>query len=116
MVTRRRSGNIWRLREANPGVGEPLDGLRTHYGLLAHRILTAPLERHLRRGDPQAYLDLRVGLVLLAVHEGFSGFIMTGEAADFMAAVMAPHPLELADDRQLVHDRNEFVRRDGRRR
>jgi len=87
--------------------------LRTHYGLLAHRILTAPLERHLRGGAPQAYLDLRAGLVLLAVHEGFSGFIMTGEAADFMAAIMAPHPLELADDAHLVHDRNEFVREMG---
>jgi hypothetical protein len=104
---------LWRLREANPGVGEPLDRLRTHYGLLAHRILTAPLERHLRGGDPQAYLDLRAGLVLLAVHEGFSGFIMTGEAADFMAAIMAPHPLELADAAGLVHDRNEFVREMG---
>ena len=101
---------LWRLREANPGLGEPLDRLRQHYMALAGRILAAPLERHLAGADSQAYLDLRVALVLLAVHEGFSGFIMTGEAADFVAAVMAPHALELADAGGLVDVRNEFVR------
>jgi hypothetical protein len=105
---------LWRLREANPGLGEPLDRLRSHYGLLAHRIVSTPLEHHLAGGDAQAYLDLRVALVLLAVHEAFTGFIMTGEAADFMAAVMAPHPLELTDGARLVHARNEFVREMGR--
>src|SRR6476646_5847609 len=105
---------LWRLREANPGLGEPLEQLRTHYNLLAGRIVTAPLERHLVGGNTQAYLDLRVALALLAVHEGFSGFIMTGEAADFMAATMAPHPLELVGAAQLVCARNEFVREMGR--
>jgi hypothetical protein len=105
---------LWRLREANPGLGEPPERLRSHYHLLAHRILSAPLEHHLVGGEPAAYLDLRVALVLLAVHEGFSGFIMTGEAADFLAAVMAPHPLELTDAARLVHDRNEFVREMGK--
>src|SRR6476469_6132297 len=101
---------LWRLREANPGLGEPLEQLLTHYNLLAGRILTVPFERHLVGGDTQAYLDLRVALALLAVHEGFSGFIMTGEAADFMAATMAPHPLELVGAAELVCARNEFVR------
>jgi hypothetical protein len=105
---------LWRLREANPGLGEPLDRLRQHYTALASRILTAPLDRHLVGGDPQAYLDLRVALVLLAVHEGFSGFIMTGEAADFVTAVMAPHALDLVDAERLVDARNEFVRQMGR--
>jgi len=105
---------LWRLREANPGLGEPPERLRSHYNLLAHRILSAPFEHHLVGGEPAAYLDLRVALVLLAVHEGFSGFIMTGEAADFMAAVMAPHPLELTDGAKLVHARNEFVREMGK--
>jgi len=104
---------LWRLREANPGLGEPADCLRSHYRILAHRILFAPLERHLVGGTPSAYLDLRVALVLLAVHEGFSGFVMTGEAADFMAAVMAPHPLELTDPTGLVDARNQFVREMG---
>jgi hypothetical protein len=105
---------LWRLREANPGLGEPPDRLRIHYRYLAHRILTAPLDHHLAGGDAAAYLDLRIALLLLAVHEGFSGFIMTGEAADFMAAVMAPHPLELRDPATLVSARNEFVREMGR--
>ncbi|HKT60914.1 MAG TPA: hypothetical protein VJQ46_12765, partial [Gemmatimonadales bacterium] len=105
---------LWRLREANPGLGEPLDRLRQHYNALAARILAAPLERHLVGGDAQAYLDLRVALVLLAVHEGFSGFIMTGEAPDFLAAVMAPHALQLLHAERLVQARNEFVREMGR--
>jgi hypothetical protein len=105
---------LWRLREANPGLGEPLDRLRQHYNALAARILAAPLERHLARGNAQAYLDLRVALVLLAVHEGFSGFIMTGEAADFVAAVMAPHSLDVVDADHLIDARNEFVREMGR--
>jgi hypothetical protein len=105
---------LWRLREANPGLGEPPDRLRDHYRVLAHRILSAPFERQLVGGDAAAYLDLRVALVLLAVHEGFSGFIMTGEAADFTAAVMAPHALELTDGDRLVQDRNEFVREMGK--
>src|SRR5690349_11242540 len=105
---------LWRLREANPGLGEPLDRLRQHYTELASRILTAPLDRHLAGADVQAYLDLRVALVLLAVHEGFSGFIMTGEAGDFVAAVMAPHSLHLVDAERLVDARNEFVSQMGR--
>jgi hypothetical protein len=105
---------LWRLREANPGLGEPREQLRTHYNLLARRILTTPLEDHLVGGDTQAYLDLRVALALFAVHEGFSGFIMTGEAADFMAAIMAPHPLELDGAAELLRSRNEFVREMGR--
>ena len=32
---------------------------------------------------------------MLAAHESFSGFIMAGEAADFPAAVMAPHGFRL---------------------
>jgi hypothetical protein len=105
---------LWRLREANPGLGEPLDRLRQHYTELASRILSSPLDRHLVGGDAQAYLDLRVAMVLLAVHEGFSGFIMTGEAADFVAAVMAPYSLHLVDAERLVDARNEFVHEMGR--
>jgi hypothetical protein len=105
---------LWRLREANPGLGEPAERLRAHYTTVAQRIVAAPLEHHLVGGEAEAYLELRVALVLLAVHESFSGFIMTGEAADFLAAVMAPHPLELTDPARLVHARNEFVREMGR--
>jgi hypothetical protein len=104
---------LFRLREANPGVGEPADGLRAHFARLADSVLSAPLEQSLPGGDETAYLELRVGLILLAVHEGFSGFIMTGEAADFMAAVMAPHPLTVADPAGLVAARNAFVREMG---
>jgi hypothetical protein len=101
---------LYRLREANPGVSEPPERLRAHYAATAQAILTAPIERSLAAGDETAYLDLRVALVLLAVHEGFSGFIMTGEAADFVAAVMAPHRLELQEGEPLVAARNQFVR------
>jgi hypothetical protein len=101
---------LFRVREANPGLGESVEQLRDHYARLAATLLSAPLDRHLRGGDPDAFLDLRVALILLAVHEGFSGFIMTGEAADFVAAVMAPHTLEVADPGTLIEARNRFVR------
>ena len=101
---------LFRLREANPGVSEPPERLRAHYGAMAQAILTAPIERSLTGGDEPAYLEMRVALVLLAVHEGFSGFIMTGEAADFLAAVMAPHGLQLQDGGSLIASRNAFVR------
>ena len=98
------------VREANPGVGGSPEDIVQHYRRLAAAILEAPLGRHLRDGSEEAYLDLRVALVLLAVHEGFSGFIMTGEAADFMAAIMAPHSFRLQDPGVLVEGRNGFVR------
>ncbi len=104
---------LFRVREANPGLGESRERLRGHYGRLARALLDAPLERHLTGGDEAAYLELRVALVLLSVHEGFSGFIMTGEAADFVAAIMAPHGLALHDAGDLIEARNRFVREMG---
>jgi hypothetical protein len=100
---------LYRMREANPGLGESVEGLRATYAQLAERILNAPLDRYLKQGDDAAYLDLQVSLILLAVHEGFSGFIMTGEAADFVASVMAPHRLTVCDANDLIQTRNEFV-------
>ncbi len=99
------------MRVANPGVGGTPDDFQRHYHGVAHTILSAPVAHHLCNGTDEAYLDLRVGLVLLAVHEAFSGFIMTGEAADFMAAVMLPHSLRLNDPGALIEARNEFVHR-----
>lgn len=101
---------LYRIREPNPGIGESPEQLRANYTQLAERIVNAPFDRFLTGGDEAAFTDLRVALVLLAVHEGFSGFIMTGEAADFMASVMAPHRLAICDVQNLVEDRNEFVR------
>jgi hypothetical protein len=105
---------LYRVREANPGLGESAEGLRAHYGRLAQSLVTAPLDRYLTGGDEGAYLDLRVALILLAVHEGFSGFIMTGEAADFLASVMAPHALAIHDATGLIDARNQFVQEMGK--
>ena len=99
---------LWRVREANPGVGESVGQFRQHYRALAEVIVAAPMRRYLT-GDEAALLDLRTALLMLAVHEGFSGFIMTGEAADFLAAVMAPHRLTLHATRPMVARRNAFV-------
>ena len=97
------------VREQNPGVagvaGRCLPPLPR--GRARHHAGTGGTPSS--RGTHEAYLDLRVGLVLLAVHEGFTGFIMTGEAADFMAAVMLPHSLRLTDPGVLVERRNRFV-------
>jgi hypothetical protein len=102
---------LWRIREANPGVGGSEDDFRRRYRELAASLLEARLETHLQGGSEDAYLDLRVALILLAAHEGFSGFIMTGEAADFLAAAVCPHAFTLAGAERLVDLRNDFVRR-----
>lgn len=101
---------LWRVRQANPGVGDSEPHFRRHFLDLARAICEAPLTRHLQ-GTEEGLLDLRVALVLLAPHEGFSGFIMTGEAADFVTAAMCPHPFTLVDAPRLIGLRNEFVSR-----
>ena len=102
---------LWRIRQANPGAGASEEEFRRRFRELAGSLLEAQLGNHLRGGTEEAYLDLRVALILLAAHEGFSGFIMTGEAADFLAAAVSPHTFSLAGAERLVESRNEFVHR-----
>jgi hypothetical protein len=102
---------LWRIREANPGVGASEEDFRRRYRDLAASVLEAQLGMHLREGSDEGYLDLRVTLMLLAAHEGFSGFIMTGESADFLAAAVCPHAFTLEGADRLVELRNEFVHR-----
>jgi len=100
---------LWRVRRADPGedgAGEQIPG---RYSDLVRAVMSAPLSQYLTDGTAEAYLDLRVLLVMLAAHETFSGFIMAGEAADFTAAVMAPHSFRLLRPSVLVERRNEFV-------
>lgn len=104
---------LFRVREANPGLGESRESLRSHYTELGTSLLGTVLDRHLAAPEEEAWIELRVTLILLAVHEGFSGFIMTGEAADFVASVMAPHQLALRDTATLTEARNRFVREMG---
>lgn len=101
---------FWQVRQANPGAGGTTEEFRSRYRELASALLAVPLDRYLAGGSDDAYLNLRVALILLAVHEGFSGFIMTGEAADFVTSAMLPHHLSLLDAAELVERRNEFVR------
>ncbi len=105
---------LWHVRQANPGVGQTPEELRSQYRALAGALVAARLDPYLGDGTAEAYLDLKVALILLAVHEPFSGFIMTGEAADFLASVMAPHPLTLRLADALVERRNGFVTEMGR--
>jgi hypothetical protein len=100
---------LWRVRRANPGMGGTGEHIQRQYNELARSIMAAPLGQYLQDGTPEAYLDLRVTLIVLAAHETFSGFIMAGEAADFLAAVMSPHSLRLARASTLADRRNEFV-------
>jgi hypothetical protein len=100
---------LWRVRQPNPGVAESAEQFRERFRVLAGALMAAPLTRYLEGGSEEAYLDLRVTLVLLAVHESFSGFIMTGEAPDFVAAVMAPHALGIRSAEELIELRNGFV-------
>ena len=72
---------LYRIREANPGLGESPEQLRANYTRLADGMVNTTLELTWATAMRPPFLDLRVTLALLAVHEGFSGFIMTGEAA-----------------------------------
>lgn len=100
---------LWRVRRANPDAGHSNEQTLRKYFDLGQAIMAAPLGRHLDRGSDEAYLDLRVALVMLAAHESFSGFIMAGESADFLAAVMAPHSFSLNGAAELLERRNDFV-------
>ena len=105
---------LWRVRRANPGLGGTGEQVRQQYEDMAKAIMAAPIAHFLRDGTEEAYLDLRVTLIILAAHETFSGFIMAGEAADYAAAVMAPHRLRLVSAEALVERRNDFVQEMGR--
>ena len=101
---------LWRVRRTNPSVDETGEQVQRQYSDVVRAVMSAPLSQYLPDGTTEAYLDLRVLLVMLAAHETFSGFIMAGEAADFTAAVMAPHAFRLTRAAVLVERRNEFVR------
>jgi hypothetical protein len=100
---------LWRVRRADPEAAGTSEQVRRKYVDLAASVLATPLDRHLDRGTEDAYLDLRAALIMVAAHESFSGFIMAGESADFMAAVMAPHSLSLVGSGDLLERRNSFV-------
>ena len=93
---------LWRVRRADPDVSGSSEQILRKYLDQAYSIMATPLDRHLDRGSEDAYTDLRVALVLLAAHETFSGFIMAGESADFMASVMLPHSFSLTGILELV--------------
>jgi len=102
---------LWRIRQANPGVGETEEQIRERYRELARSVLEAPLTRTLRPADALAMRELRVALILLAAHEGFTGFIMTGDAPEFVASALSPHGFELVNPPALMDARNAFVHR-----
>jgi hypothetical protein len=99
---------LWRVRRATPD-SSGNEQVPRQYLDMADSIMAAPLDRHLEKGSEDAYLDLRVALVMLAAHETFSGFIMAGESAEFVASVMAPFSLSLTGAGELLVLRNSFV-------
>jgi hypothetical protein len=100
---------LWRVRRADPDVRGNYEQVHRKYHDLAKAVMATPLDRHLDRGTEEGYLDLRVALIMLTAHEFFSGFIMAGESADFVAAVMAPHSFSLVGIAELLERRNTFV-------
>jgi hypothetical protein len=99
---------LWRVRRVSPGVDSP-DQVHRRYVDLARAVMAAPIDGDLALGSDDAYLYLRTALVMVAAHEGFSGFIMAGEAAYFVSAVMAPYGFSLTDGHDLLCQRNAFV-------
>jgi hypothetical protein len=104
---------LWRVRRASAEIHGTNEQVLRKYHDLARAVMATPLDRHLERGTEEGYLDLRVALIMLAAHEFFSGFIMAGEAADYMAAVMAPHSFSLVGISELIERRNSFVSQMG---
>jgi len=100
---------LWRVRRADPDDRGTSEQIRARFQELAEAIMATPLDRFLDRGSEDAYLELRVVLILLAAHETFSGFIMAGESADYLAAAMVPHSFSLTGTRDLLQRRNSFV-------
>ena len=106
---------LWRVRRADPDdISETSEQIQQKYLELGHTIMATPLDRHLDLGSEDAYLDLRVGLVLLAAHETFSGFIMAGESAEYMTSLMLPYSFSLVGAAELVERRNAFLAEMGR--
>jgi hypothetical protein len=105
---------LWRVRRANPDDSGSSEQILAKFQDLAEAIMATPLDRFLDRGTDEAYLELRVALIMLAAHETFSGFIMAGESADYLAAVMVPHSFSLNGTRDLLQRRNSFVAEMGR--
>jgi hypothetical protein len=64
---------LWQVRQANPGVGGCEAEFRRRFRAVAEALLNAPLTGSLRPADDAGARELRVALVLLAAHEGFSG-------------------------------------------
>jgi hypothetical protein len=105
---------LWRVRRADPNSRGTTEQVLRKYLDLAETIMATPLSRHLDKGSEEGYLDLRVALVVLAAHESFSGFIMAGEAADFIASAMIPHSFSLVGAPELLERRNRFVQEMGK--
>jgi hypothetical protein len=105
---------LWRIRRASPDVTGSSEQILRKYRDQAYSIMATPLDRHLDHGSDEGYLELRVALMLLAAHETFSGFIMAGQSADFLAAVMAPYSFSLTGTPELLERRNSFVADMGR--
>ena len=105
---------LWRVRRADPDDSGTSEQVLAKFQELAAAIMATPLDRFLDRGSDEAYLDLRIALILLAAHETFSGFIMAGESADYLAAVMVPHSFSLTGTKDLLERRNSFVAEMGR--
>jgi hypothetical protein len=105
---------LWRIRRADPDDSGTSEQVLAKFQELAAAIMATPLDRFLDRGSEEAYLDLRVALILLAAHETFSGFVMAGESADYLAAVMVPHSFSLTGTKDLLERRNSFVAEMGR--
>jgi len=57
---------LWRVRRADPRVGGTGEQVERVYSDLARAVMSAPLSQFLTEGSREAYLDLRVLLVMLA--------------------------------------------------
>jgi hypothetical protein len=101
---------VWEIVQANPGVGVGTDGFREHWKDHARKIFMYDLGQHLDSTSTVAFDELRAALVLILLHDNFSGFIIASDAPRYLATVMLPHVFHAKSVEALVTAANEFIR------
>lgn len=102
---------LWRIVEANPGLGSGEADFKPVWTEISHTILTLPVDRFVGFPNSKARTELLAAMMMIRPHDDLGGFILASKASRFVAAAMFPHSLELREIEQLVSRANRFIKR-----